>query len=82
MLHCISVNHMCSSKSKDDASVDPLDMVGQVLQGVEGISTQATGKCVSPQHAPLSCACQTPSSTCTWQHRGHRGGTYPARKAP
>ena len=48
MLSCISVYHIFSSTAEDDAPVDPLYVVGNVLLGVEGIFTQATWKCPFP----------------------------------
>ena len=44
----ISVDHIFSSITEDKALVDPLDVVGQVLLLVKGISTQTTGKCPFP----------------------------------
>ena len=44
----ISVYHIFSSTAEDNASVDPLDVIGQVRLVVKGISTQATGKMPFP----------------------------------
>ena len=45
---CISVNYNFSSTAEDIALVNHLDVVGQVLLILAGISTYATEKCSFP----------------------------------
>ena len=50
----ISVYHIFSSSAEDNASVDPLDVIGQVWLSVKGIFTEATRKMPFPPNTSLT----------------------------